>query len=816
MALTEQKLLSDRELIPEPSLDERVSGEGEQHVCLAARSFAVRCCWKLFSRWRTVAAALPLVLCGTAAAHSQRGEQVYAQQCARCHGEAGQGTADFHPDPLVGDRSVAQLAELIAQTMPEDLNEKCPPTDAEAVAQYIYEAFYSADARLRHQPARIELARLTVRQYQNTVADLVGSFRSPADWGAEHGLRAQYNPTREFGGNPQQVERIDPEVNFDWGVDSPLPGQFEPGEFSVRWRGSVVAPDTGDYEFVVRSDQALRLWVNDLEQPLIDAYVRATSDKEFRGTIRLLGGRAYPLKLEFSKAIQGVKDDKKNKEKPRPPVAASIVLAWRRPFHSEEVVPSRCLSTNQVPEQFVLQAPFPPDDRSAGYERGTRISKAWDEATTEAAIEVAGYVASHLQELAGADPANSGDEPRLREFCCTFAERAFRQPLTDEQRQMYVVAQFTGDADLPSAVKRVLLLVLKSPRFLYREIGLTAADSYAVAGRLAYGMWDSLPDEELQRAAAAGELADGAQIRGQLARMAKDRRTRHKLRSFVLDWLNVAQAAELSKDRVAFPEFTAEVASDLRTSLELAIEELLASEAPDLRPLLTGNSIYLNGRLARVYDVQLPAGAPFQKVSFAPDERSGIASHPYLLAHLAYTGASSPIHRGVFMMRSLLGRTLQPPPVSVAPLPVDLHPDLTTRQRVLLQTSPDACQTCHTTINALGFSLEHFDAIGRYRQVEKQQLVDASGGYTTRTGESKEFDGVREVAAFLVESDELHEAFVRQLFHYAIRQPIDAYGENRLAELKQAFVAADFNVRALLQEAVAATVEPAEQREPTH
>lgn len=762
-------------------------------------------------RWWSAHVTLPLFLlcvrCDATAAQSQSGDQIYAHQCARCHGDAGQGTADTHPDPLVGDRSVAQLAALIAETMPEDLDEKCPPADAEAVAQFIYDAFYSADARLRNQPARIELARLTVRQYQNTVADLVGSFRKPSDWGAEQGVRAQYNPSRGFGRDPKQVERIDPEIDFDWGVDSPMPGQFEPGEFSVRWQGSVVAPDTGDYEFVVRSDQAVRLWVNDLQQPLIDAYVRATSDKEFRGTIRLLGGRAYPLKLEFSKAIQGVKDDKKDKEKTRPPVPASISLVWRRPFHTEEVVPARCLTTKQVPEQFVLQAPFPPDDRSAGYERGTRVSKAWDEATTEAAIEVAGYVATRLVELAGANPENASDEPRLHEFCHIFADRACRQPLTDDQRHAYVDAQFTSNVDLQTAVKRVVLLVLKSPRFLYREAGLKAADPYAVAARMAYGMWDSLPDETLRKAAAGGELSDIEQVRQQLARMVRDHRARHKLRSFMLDWLNVAQAAELSKDRAKFPEFTAEVASDLRTSFELAIDDLFASEAADLRKLLSDNSIYLNGRLARVYDVQMLAAAPFQQVSFAPDERSGIASHPYLLANLAYTGASSPIHRGVFVMRSLLGRTLQPPPVSVAPLPVELHPDLTTRQRVTLQTSPDACQTCHTTINALGFSLEHFDAIGRYRQVEMQQPIDSSGSYTMRTGESKEFDGVREIADFLVESDELHEAFVRQLFHYAIQQPIDAYGENRLAELKQGFVASDFNVRTLLQEVVTATLE---------
>jgi hypothetical protein len=739
---------------------------------------------------------------------SRNGEQIFATECARCHGQAGEGTVDFYPQPLAGDRSVGQLAALIVETMPQDVDEKCSPTDALKVAAYIYDAFYSPEAQRRKKPARIELSRLTVRQYQNAVTDLVGSFRSSGEGGTERGLRARYNPTRNLdrnrrrGGRRERVERIDAEVNFDWGTESPIPGKLEPHEFSVRWQGSVLAPDSGEYEFILRTEHAARLWINDDEHPLIDGYVRATSDKEFRANIRLLGGRAYPLKLEFSKANQGVNDDK-NKSNPKPLVKAYISLHWKRPFHTEEVIPSRNLFVKKMAEVFVLQAPFPPDDRSVGYERGTSISKVWEEATTEAAIEVAGYVATHLDDLADADTDNAEHEPRLREFCRKFVERAFRQPLTGEQKQAYVDLQFAESADLQTAVKRVVLLCLKSPRFLYREVGSDSSDAYDTAARMSFGLWDSSPDQELTNAAADNQLGNREQITRQLQRMLPDMRTRAKLRDFILDWLKVSHATELSKDDSAYSEFTREVASDLRTSLELAIDELLSSESVDFRELLRSNEIYLNGRLARIYDVQLPEDAPFQKVSFAPDERSGIVSHPFILGNFAYTSSSSPIHRGVFLTRSLLGRMLRPPPESVAPLAPELHPDLTTRHRVELQTSPETCQTCHGLINRLGFALEHFDAIGRYRQVEKGQPIDASGSYLTRSGEIAEFDGVRELAAFLAECDETHEAFVRQLFHHSVKQPLAAYGKDRLPELKQAFVNDDFNISKLFLEIVA-------------
>jgi hypothetical protein len=243
--------------------------------------------------------------------------------------------------------------------------------------------------------------------------------------------------------------------------------------------------------------------------------------------------------------------------------------------------------------------------------------------------------------------------------------------------------------------------------------------------------------------------------------------------------------------------------SDLRTSLELTIEDLLASDAADFRKLLLGESMFLNGQLAKVYKAEVPDGADYQQVTFSKDVRAGIVSHPYLLASFAYTGTSSPIHRGVFITRSLLGRTLHPPPESVAPLAPDLHPDLTTRERVTIQTQPESCQTCHSMINPLGFALENFDAIGRYREAEKDKPVEPAGTYVMRSGEVAKFNGVRELAEFLAKNDETHEAFVRHLFHHTVKQPLAAYGPERPRQLKQAFVENDYNISKLLVEIVA-------------
>ena len=754
-----------------------------------------------------------------AAAPDPKGEQIFRKMCASCHGASGEGTDDHYPKPLIGERSVEGLARIIAKTMPEDDPGTCVGEDAQAVAAYIYESFYSKAAQARNpfRAPRIELSRLTVRQYRNAVTDLIGSFRNTARWDESRGLKAEYagrTRRRRGGGGGTNLSRVNSEVRFEFGTNSPIPEQNAlkdvsgrwvrlpvllvplnvfrqfSQEFRVTWQGSVLAAETGEYEFIVKTENATRLWVNDLVRPLIDASVKSGNDTEYRQSIHLLGGRVYPIRLELSRG----------KEK-----TSSMTLLWKPPHGAVEVISGRDLTPNTFPETFVLKTPFPPDDRSVGYERGTSISKAWDQATTDAALEVADSIASHLKDLAGvADTAPEKErEPKLRDFCGRFAERAFRRPLAAEQKAFFIDRQFQESRDLTTAVKRVVILVLKSPRFLYRELGSGSPDAYDVAARLSFGLWDSLPDQPLWEAAASGRLASREQVADQARRMVSDLRARSKLREFFLQWLRVDQGPEIAKDPKLFPGFDETVVSDLRSSLELFLDDVISSETADFRQILHADYLYLNGRLAKIYGAGLPAEAPFQKVSCVTGERAGVLTHPYLLSSFAYTASSSPIHRGVFLSRSVLGRVLRPPPVAVAPLAADLHPDLTTRERVTIQTRPETCQSCHGMINHLGFTLEHYDAIGRYRDREKGRPIDATGSYESRAGDRVELDGAAALATFLTASQETHTAFVQQLFHYLVKQPIRAFGRKELPNLRRSFEANAYNIRKLMVEIMA-------------
>lgn len=700
-------------------------------------------------------------------AAQESGEIIYRKHCASCHGAKGEGAKDY-PEPLVGDRTLDKLAVYIDKKMPEGHPERIDLKESTAVAKYIFDAFYSKAAQARRNPPRVELARLTVGQYRTSVADLLGMFSTPPAVDDKRGLRLEiFNGGRRFRDDKRVVDKLVPVLDFNPGDKAPAEN-VTLEEYSVRWSGSLVAPDTGDYELILETRNGARLWINDEAKPFLDGWVRSGDSVVLKETLPLLGGRAYPLRIEIFK-------EKKEK-------AVAAVLKWKAPHRAEELVPERLLRPGKSPETYVVRTPFPPDDRSMGYERGTSISKAWDEATTDAAFEVATAVAPRL--------AKNDPQGRARKL----VERAFRRPLTPEQQQFFVDRFFAETKDPEAALKSVLILCLKSPRFLYLT-GETG-DAFDAAARLSYALWDSLPDAPLFEAAKAGTLDPSKQAE----RMLADPRAKAKLRDFFHRWLQLDRLHDLAKDAKAFPGFDDQIVSDLRTSLDLFLEE-----THDFRQLLLDDEVYMNGRLAKFYGVELPVDAPFQKVKMDPKKHAGLLTHPLLMAGFSYTSVSSPIHRGVFLARALLGRRLRAPPDAVTPIPPELHPSLSTRERILLQTKGPDCQSCHAMINPLGFALENFDAVGRFREVEKNKPINAQGSYWTLGGEDVKFTGPRELAEFLAKSEETHEAFIEHLFHFLVKQPILAHGLDRPDVLRERFVKDEFDIRKLLiHEAAAA------------
>jgi hypothetical protein len=806
---------------------------------------------------------------------AEPGAAIFQEKCAICHGADGQGDPAAYDEPLFGDLSIDELTDVIERTMPDGEPETCVGEEARAVAAYIYKEFYSLEARLAKGLAaapRVEIVRLTVEQHRNALADLVGRFTPevPADEPPRRGGRRRGRRRQEGNQQPARPPafsiptepqpglrseyyqsngmnkadeiwdmRVDRRIDFDYDQFSPAEG-ITADQFTIIWQGSVLAPATGHYEFRIRTENGARLYLNNDppenrrglrddsdvagQSAFIDAWVGSGDLREVTGRTFLLGGRHYPIRLEFFKYLEP---------------SASIRLEWKPPHGTWSVLDQRFLTTARAPRTFVVDVPFPADDRSLGYERGSAISREWQDAATAAAVATAAEVINRLPLLSGIDDGQAEDnedeenddeqadaaakrEQGLQDFIVRFASVAYRRPLSSDEEQFLREVPFADAPDPESAVRRAIVFILTSPHFLYADLTPEgeAPSQHVVASRLSLALWDSLPDAELIGAADNGELAGREKIEAEARRMLADPRARAKLMGFFRQWLEFEER-DLTKDEKLYPAFDESVAADLRYSLEVFLDSVLWSESSDYRELLLADYLVLNDRLQHLYDVASQvatyagdAGAEevgddaaepvfddasdFDRVAFPPDRRAGVLTHPFLLSAYSYHNNSSPIHRGVFLTRNIVGRPLKPPPVAVAFKEDEFAPDLTMREKITQLTRDKACMSCHSVINPLGFALENYDAVGRWRTSENDKPIDTAGQYVTVEGRTLDVASARDVANFAATSPSAHRAFVTQLFRQMIKQNPAAYGADSIESLRLQFADDDFNMQHLV------------------
>lgn len=793
------------------------------------------------------------------------GAVIYREQCASCHGADGQGTPDAYKSPLAGEHSIAALTRLIDRTMPEGAPEECVGAEARAVAEYIHREFYSLPARERRGLSvapRVELTRLTVPQFRNAVADLLLRFTPPpqqplaqpsptgsntaasaaATAVGEPGLRAEYFQSKGMSkADQRRLERVDRRLEFDFGTEGPTT-DIAADQFSIIWEGSLVTAHTGDHEFRIRTPNGARLYLNfdnserlgklrddssaAGQTALIDAWVSSGEMREETARTFLLGGRTYPLRLEFFKY-----------KEPN----ASVVLEWKPPHGTWTVLDHHHLTTAGSSRTFVIDTPFPADDRSLGYERGRSVSPEWFAAVNRAAIATAAEVVDRLPLLSGVKDDAPDRAAQLQNFVIRLATAAYRRPLTDAERQMFGEKIFAASPNVDTAVRRSVLMIVASPEFLYND--LTPANGvptqHAVADRLAWALWDSVPDAELAAAADSGQLATAREVERQAIRMMADPRARSKIAEFFQQWLDLEER-DVAKDRQLFPQFDDQASADLRQSLEMFVDRVFWSEASDYRKLLLADSMWLNESLNRLYGtgpltdlprltkrVPVPTSDPpvpadvtpappppagpaegllvdagpdpraFVEVRFPSHERAGVLAHPYLLSMLAYHNNTSPIHRGVFLTRKVVGRSLKPPPIAVAFKNDEFAPDLTMREKITQLTQDKACMGCHALINPLGFALEHYDPIGRWRTTDQDKPVNTVSTYVTVEGQKLNVTSARDIADYAVTSESAHRSFVHHLFHHLVKQDTAAFGADTAETLRLEFESQGFNMQRL-------------------
>lgn len=399
----------------------------------------------------------------------------------------------------------------------------------------------------------------------------------------------------------------------------------------------------------------------------------------------------------------------------------------------------------------------------------------------------------------------------------SFAERAFRRPLKEDERAWLAEswAALPTAASVALRLETITELILQAPQFLYLYTegtpsgALNVLDGHERAQRLSYFLWDSLPDEALLAAAQSGELDSSAGMRRQAERMLADERAKPVLRSFLARWLELNGAAILPsleqtpKDAKLYPGFDGALRQSMRRELEAFMDDVMFEQNGSLKELFSGTRAYVNGPLAKLYGVAGPAGVDdWAWIELDPTKRAGMLTRAGFLAVHASQTVTSPIRRGVYLLKEVLCVDLPSPPANVDNTPVEVTDgDVgTVREATLKRTGNPSCAGCHVRINELGFAFEHYDAIGRWQDSEQATgaAIDSSANLS-QAGEGLDgpVDGAIELSKRLAQSPAVAACATRKWFEVALRRSpveLDACAVQKIS----AKVAATSSLRELL------------------
>lgn len=404
-----------------------------------------------------------------------------------------------------------------------------------------------------------------------------------------------------------------------------------------------------------------------------------------------------------------------------------------------------------------------PDPRVGGFSNNAAALSPSDLLTRQY-YETARTLARNL-DVSGLASCADDDSACHEQLVRDFGLRAFRRPLDDEEVDR-LATLFDAGGSFEVGARLVVQAMLQSPDFLYRpELGdedgrLTG---YETASRLSYFLWATMPDDELLRAAAEGELSTERGVEAQVLRMLGDDKVRDGMLLFHREWLDLERIGNVLK----LPEegFDAAYADSMQQSAERFVWETLFAEGGSLSDLLTSSEVPVDDTMAALLGVASP-GDDWATVQLDPSERAGILTHPAVLASHAYAGYPSPVLRGVFVLDRVWCAPPSPPPEGVdttLPEPEDGAEPQTNRERYDAATlKGNDCAGCHSVINPVGYAFEHYDTMGRYRAQDSGQSVDASGAIY-----EYEYADAIELSAQVATSERFTDCVVDKWIQYA-------------------------------------------------
>jgi hypothetical protein len=395
-------------------------------------------------------------------------------------------------------------------------------------------------------------------------------------------------------------------------------------------------------------------------------------------------------------------------------------------------------------------------------------------------------------ELAGARARLLSAEPSgtravreaARASLSTFARRAFRRAAPEDELERYLALFDRGwqrSEGFARSMRLPLKAVLVSPNFLFlaepepEQGGVQALAAIPLASRLSYFLWSSMPDNELLAAAENGDLADEDAYRNQIRRMLRDPKARRLGDRFALQWLDLGRlGTDVRPDARRYPEFDQALCTAMRQEVTAYFNYLVAEDR-SLLELIDSEFTFVNSSLAALYGVQGVTNPDVQFVKLSDRNRGGVVGMAAIHTLTSFPTRTSPVLRGRWILESLLGEKVNPPPPNVPPL--DANPavaERTVREQLEAHRANPECASCHSKMDPLGFGLENFDVLGRWREQDRGRPIDAQG--VLPSGER--FTGPAQLKSVLMaRKEQVMKHLVRKMMGFALGRELNSFDD---------------------------------------
>ena len=375
------------------------------------------------------------------------------------------------------------------------------------------------------------------------------------------------------------------------------------------------------------------------------------------------------------------------------------------------------------------------------------------------------------------------EAPCANEILGRLGKLAYRRPLKTED--MAILGDFYlqgySQGGFERGIQTALRFILTSPEFLFRSepdpANIASGDIYklddlALVSRLSFFLWSSIPDVELLDIAAAGQLENPDIFDAQVERMLSDPRARSLVDNFASQWLFLRNLKSAVPDTRTFPNFDNKLRDAFRTETEMFVANIIQNDH-SVMDLLTADWTYVNDRLAVHYDIPNIYGSHFRKVQQVQKERRGLLGQGSVLTVTSQPNRTSPVKRGKWVIENIMGTPAPAPPPNVPVLGENKGSDvMSLRQRMEQHRQDPVCASCHNLLDPLGFALENFDAVGRFRTKEEGGIVDASG----QLGDGSFIKGIEGLRASLVKKPEhFVDNLTEKLLTYALGRGLESY-----------------------------------------